>query len=597
LSLPQVKRCVTNVNVAFSLLRENAYAGNLDFYNALRRQETYIAMVPGDVASHAGVTPPAILSLANAAAYRRMVLQSSTTDVEFNAFTRASLIARLTKLNSQIDLIDQTIIESNYDQTAIIGSFLKHGLYFAGIVRKLLYYYAERIETMRKAVGRKLSHREIQAVFECGGTLIKDFPVRPTNYDLQAGGMTLSMTLSADKFNPMNDKIVKSLVENIVSKFLPAKGFQKKIRPKFNSSEGTNLITLSEDRSTMIVALPKMGPDDYSISSAETVVISIPESLTEKGSTYPFFAQFVVRPDPRGLLWNTVRVFGDMYSRPTQTDMQTSPNLTAHMAIAGDTFLPLTEVRRLEIINGFVPSGWGDPPPVEYSWSTVVKRKLVEDPDSIYLDKGNTRVNLRLPPIPGYSIPAAETISVTIPGSVTVRGFDHPLGEFVVRATIGGSLKGGMTGIAAASGSFTISLKIMDDVLKPKSYETVMAIANAIHSPHDPLVPGGFMESLMPVMKDPVKWFDLWEYSPDSQEITMFLPFHEGYAVATIDEVNPMPPETISFSIPPEASARGRRHYFEPIRIQPGAGIRGGSPPWPGELKPTFLPEFDQYKT
>ena len=150
-------------------------------------------------------------------------------------------------------------------------------------------------------------------------------------------------------------------------------------------------------------------------------------------------------------------------------------------------------------------------------------------------------------------------------------------------------------------------------------------------------------------------WENVWQWSPDSTTVTISPPFSESYLVATSETVpclgrSPtpctpndflsckgcerlcsvgdsvpiynkgtpvilldgnqedvsawiitgyetcryvMPAETVSFRVPPEATVLGKTHYFQPIMIQPGAGIRGNSPPWPGRVGPTFLPELD----
>ena len=479
LSVQNLRDCVSSVNSAFALLRESAYAGNLDFFNAMSLRSTYVTKIYGEVATHEGIVPAGVIILPNAAAYRQAILQSATTDHEFSAFTRAVITQKLTALNSRINEIDNTIVSSNYNHRSIVDAVIVPGLFFSGIVTKLMYYYAERIEKMRKAWGSTLSHREIQAIFECKGTLIQDFPVRPTNYDLQAGGMTLVLTLSADKFLPLTDTRKETLLSNMVSKYLPSTGFEKKIRPQLNSTD-RDKIRLSEDRSTLTLTLPRMGAAGYSITSPETVSVSVPQSLTETGSRYPFLAQFVVRPDPTGLLWNTGDQNGDMYSRPTENDMQTMSTLTAHMSIAGDSFKDLTDQARADIINGFVPSGHEPGHTSGYSWNIVAAPAMGNSSDQMWLDQDNARLNIQLPKMPGYSISVAETIAVTIPGSVTKRGFSHPLGSFIVRPQISGTLRLTLTGAAAASGSFTIGLRIAADRFLPKSYETVKALAQGV---------------------------------------------------------------------------------------------------------------------
>jgi len=578
LSLDRIQRCISTVNMAFMKLQKKALLSNLEFFASLSERAAYLTRIPYELMSHSGIfLPVKQLVVQNAAAYRLLALQSSSIDFEFDQFTREKIIKLVDDLNARIDNVEKAI-QSPLDSDVVAG-FSAPGLMFAGIVRKLFGYYVGRIRAMREAFGAQMYHTEVQSIFQCSGSLIQDYPVRPGNVDIQKGGMVMAIKLSADRFKPLDSAFIAEFEKNLVSRFLPAGGFQKKIRPLIQTMP--NLLTQSADRTTLTLTLPKVGPELYSVATAETMTISIPASLTEAGSTYPFVAQFVVRPDNRGMLWNTKTIVGDMYARPTEVDFRDGENyamsLVGSMPIAGDFFKPLTPEVREALANAFVPSGYDNEYPEPYKWTTIMKPQL-QEPARMWLDNNNTRLNVRLSPSRKYDIPVAETITVTIPATATVKGYAHPIGKFLIRNGVEGTLKFALNSKNAGSGSYTVVLPIQADRFPARSQRVIQALAGAIHSPDVPYVKNGFMEIIKPMLMDPI-YESSWIWNLAGTAVTIQLP------AANSKGYDPQEQETVMFIVPPEASQLGNRHEFMPMQI--AAGI-GQSAQWLGSS--AFLP-------
>jgi len=579
LSVKKIQECVRTVNRAFDKLRSSAWSSNLEFFAALDQRAAFITNMPDVVAGHTNIAGIVTVNIANIGAYRTAVLQQASVDHDYNSFTRRVMSDIIGTLNKAIAFVDPAVLSYEYD--TIVAAFTKPGLYFGGLRRVLYPYYFERITAMRQVTGTPLYHRELQAVFNSRGGLVDNFPTNPTNAQMQQGGMSLQLSLSADKFKVLTPASIDVIMSNIVSRYLPANGFQKKIRPLLGSD---SRIALSIDRSSLHITLPKVGPATYSVNQAETIVISVPSQLTELGSGYPFLAQFVVRPDPRGTLWNTNSVVGDMYSRPTEYDIKNT-NITGSMSIAGDQFKPLTPETRLAIIDGMVASGYDVGYPLDYRWNAVVKPRLLTRDYEMWLDQDNTRLNLNIEKNENYDIPAAETITITIPGTATVKGYAHLVGKFMIRNGIGGSLAQAMNAINAGSGSYTMEFALMGDRYKAKTDALVLAFLAGFHTTNSPMVPNGFMAIIVPLLKDKKNILKT-VVSDDRTKVTVFLPssLNQGY--------KPTSNEHISMNVPGGVTQQGFTHYFEPFIIATGTGdTTGRSPQWTGVATATYLPE------
>jgi len=585
LGIETIESCVHNVNNAFAAIREATYGTSLEFYDALMSRAAFISYLPAELHGTQGISNAVNLAVENCAAYRLAFLTVASNDYQYDSITRTKLTTKISNLNTQIAKIDPAIL-TNVAST-VIAAFTQPGLYFAGIKTHLWNYYSERIMALRALTGETVFHGTMQAVFNCRGSLVDSFPIRPTNHDIQRGGRTLTIALVTDMFKPLTDERKAILVSNMVSRYLPATGFQAKIRPLFSTSVANTSIVLSPDKTAVTITLPPVGPTVYAITSVETIVVSIPKQLTERGTSYPFVAQFLIRPDPTGILWNTATIFGDRYSRPTEYDMKlASTDLTASMAIAGDSIKPLTPSIRAEIIAGMVPSGYDADYDGEYKWDKIAEQQLIDNEDQMWLDMSNTRLNIKITPDKGYEIMHAETITVTIPASVTTNGYEHSIGTFIIRPTLGGTLPLSMDALNTGSVSYTLELKIAGDSFKEKSQEMLDLFCDAIHSPNSPQIANGFMAKVVPLMRTNLEQSN---WGSDLKSITIILPnsFVNGY--------NPQSGETVSFMIPPGMTEMGKAHYFQPGYIRAGSGA---SIPWTGHVGPdkvsfeqAYLPE------
>ena len=563
LSRTSIQACIATVNSAFMALKAAVLLDALSFGLAISTRAAFIMATPSVVQNHTGVFPPAMkVDLANGQGYKDSVYQFYSRDRTFSEFRRETVIGAVNTMNTKIDQMESVI--TSYDIAKIQEAIVQPGLLFSKVSRPLLRYYAGRIAAMRQGWGRQLQHRELQMVFLTDGSVFSNYPARPTAKEIQQGGQSLILRISSDKFMPMTNTYKNMVIDNLVSSNVFDKGFETKIKPYLRSTEGLEKIVQSEARDTITITFPELGAMNYTIPEPETIIMSIPPALTEYGSAYPFYAQFYIRRDPIGLIWNTETVNGDLYARPIVNDFK-AVNHSMTIFLAGDQLLPLTDARKITLINNIVPSGNDVTEPL-YMFD-LVRTDLRANLDRLTSSHNDTVLTVAFRAVPRYDIITAETITVTIPKEITVKGFSHAIGSFAIKPTPMGSIMSSMSANNLGSGGYDFKLRIAGDRYAPMSRDCVTAIINEMHSSNIPFVANGFIKKVVPILLLAENYLN-WDLNNEGNTLTLSLPqtSSSGY--------NPQQKETVIFIIPAICTLSVRRHWYAPFIVSPGDGER-----------------------
>lgn len=584
LSPAVIQECVDAVHFAFGRIK-GAFASNpLEFYRALLGRAAYIVKIPDSMVDHPDITPPVkVLRIENAGGYQSRLYKTFSLDVDFAKFNRESILPSIDAMNMAIDGLEADIASN--DLGRVVHAISQPGLYFVNIYTHLLVFYAQRIAEMRKAWGKQLYHRELQMVFMSGGTVIDGYPSQPTSSDMQRGGSTLVLKILGDEFKPLTTEIKNTLIDNLVATNVFERGFETRIKPWLRTPAGLTQITGSDvDRDTVSFTFPLLGSANYSIPEPETVVISIPAEVTKFGSSFPFVSEFVVRRAPVGPVWNTMETLGDMYSRPILHDFRYT-NMTMDMYIAGDRLAEdFTDEMKFSILDNMVVSGY-DSGDSEYKFNKFTKKALREHPERITSQEDRTMLRIELMAELRYDLKTAETITVTIPSSVTEMGLSHKIGSFSVRPMITGSLISSMSAFNLGSGgSWHLNFDISGDrFAKPVTSECIRDFVHAIDSPNRPFTPNGWMLKAVPWMKANL------DKMPQQFVINTLQTQLRFYIIQSASlGYAPQQREALSFTIPASCTLAGNRHYFAPFYINPGDEV---SDPYIGESEPRYLQE------
>lgn len=583
LSPDVIQACIYGVNAAFQKIKETVLAGSLSFYFAVFARQAFLLELPESIRGHTNIAAPAKqLLLANAGGYQSRLYNIYASDTEFDILNRGSIVPGIETINSALDLLEPAVMSN--DVGVIQRAISQPGLYFSGVFSTLLVYYSLRIAEMRKTTGKQLLHRDVQMIFLTEGTVISNYPSRPTSNDMQKGGKTLILKISGDEFKPLTDERKNVMIDNMVAADVFERGFETQIKPYLRSPEGLQSIVASPLSDQVTITFPFFGAANYSIPEPETVVVSIPPSLTKFGSAYPMFAEFVVRVDPKGEVWNTRNTSGDLYSRPIIDDLRLK-NTTMEIFLAGDRFQELDDAKKLAIIDNMVPSGNDEGVP-RYSWNEITLNDLRNNLDRLTREANGTKLAIQLRANKDFDLSTSETITVTIPAEVTEFRLTHEIGSFAIRSKIQGPL---MTSLSAnnfgSGGSWHFLFAIAGDrFMDPVSLECVQEMVDNIDSPDVPYTPNGFMLTGLPWMKQDIvnRAQRLFRVSVDRVRLQMYLPrsAEQGYG--------PLSRETLSFIVPAVCTQARKRHYYQPFYIMPGDGK---SSAYVGESEARFLPE------
>eukprot|EP00163_Fabomonas_tropica_P034660 TRINITY_DN96_c0_g1_i7.p1 TRINITY_DN96_c0_g1~~TRINITY_DN96_c0_g1_i7.p1 ORF type:complete len:4713 (-),score=554.72 TRINITY_DN96_c0_g1_i7:428-12508(-) len=278
--------------------------------------------------------------------------------------------------------------------------------------------------------------------------------------DIINGGSTIVLTTTADTWVAGvggNNAITTALINGLTSSSSDPQGWNNVVKAALSSSD----VTRTSDHVVTITLPPAAA---YAISSAETVVISVPASALTEG--------VAVVATPSISISNaatpTVTVGGSLVT-PLNTELSIIRGLaTLTLSVRADTFVPSVGGNNAitsALINGIKSSGtetWG--------WNSVVVPGL----NHTHVSRVNaSTVEIDLPVLSDYVITSDESVSVTIPAAALTENrvlSGSPainIKNSAGIATLSGTIPGGKNGeFDIINGGQTILVKLEADLFQ-----------------------------------------------------------------------------------------------------------------------------------
>lgn len=278
------------------------------------------------------------------------------------------------------------------------------------------------------------------------------------------GGETIAIILSDNEW-----------AENVVSLETKCNLLFDSLVAESESSEWANVIAALkttagavERNSDTKVTITLPAPDDYNITSNQTITVNVPASLLEDSSN-PVKSPggFIIRANRAAAITGTV------------TKAATESNIVAGgktiiITITNDTWVAdaiSNTGKRDSLLDGLKATGETE----GTEWIKVVNAlKAAPDLEAVITRKSDTVVTITLPAISDYNITASQTITANIPKELLSAGIDlvEPAPSFTIspaipEATLGGTATKGNSEQDIYKGGKTIVITLSNDIWAP----------------------------------------------------------------------------------------------------------------------------------